>query len=334
MEQEATGISEKRPHADHPLANNAPLFLVGALRSGTTMLRLMLDGHASIRIPFEFDFAVDAISDGGRYPEVSAYLDYLSSHRIFQATGLLSNAQLSYHELVRSYLTQVRDRDRKPIVGGTLHRHFEHLPGLWPNARYLHLLRDGRDVARSAVRMGWAGNAYMAADVWLLAEEAWDRLRHQVPSEQLHEVRYEQLVHDPEGVLRGVCEFLGLPYDPNMLRYAERSSYRPPNIAEAAGWNDDGDAREEAQLAEAKIGPMLSARGYPLSSAAQQELSAAERTRLQLDSRIKALRFRAQRYGTGLLAIDVATRRLPFVPRTIRHAVQRKLNQIEQGHLK
>lgn len=325
---------EERHRDGYGDAEPAPVFLVGALRSGTTMLRLMLDGHPSIRIPFEFDFAVDAISESGRYPATTSYLDYLSSHRIFIATGLRNDPGLDYHALVRSYLDQVRATSGKPIVGGTLHRHFQHLPGLWPNARYLHLLRDGRDVARSAVRMGWAGNTYMAADVWLAAEQAWDQLQAQVPAQQLHEVRYERLVRTPDEVLTGICNFLGLPFDRRMLEYADRSSYRPPSPSEAAGWDRDTTARKEAALAEAKLGPMLVARGYPLSTRGCNELSSRERARLQLDSRWKALRFRAERYGAPLTAIEMATRRLPWVPRRLRHAVRQRMNQVETTHLK
>lgn len=316
----------------------APVFLVGALRSGTTMLRLMLDSHSQLRVPFEFDFAVDSIQDDGRHPNVQQYLEHLTSHRIFLAAGLESNPNLSYPELVTSYLEQARLRAEKPRVGATVHRHFEHLPDLWPNARYLHLVRDGRDVARSVIRMGWAGNAYVAADVWLEAERAWDKLCAKVPAERRFEVRYEELVQDPETVLQNVCNFLDLSFEPVMLEYADRTTYSPPSPTAAAGWDRDEEARREARLAESKLGPMLQARGYALSSSSggpvsARQVSAHKDALLRLDSRLRVLVFRTKRMGPQLVAMDMATRRLP-VPRQLRHAVQHQINQVELKHLK
>lgn len=317
-----------------PPQNAGPVFLVGALRSGTTMLRLMLDGHPDLRVPFEFDFAVDAIGEDGRYPSVPAYLEHLATHRIFLATGLQSDPELSYRELVNSYLEQARVKAGKPRVGATLHRHFEYLPQLWPNARYLHLLRDGRDVARSVIRMGWAGNAYVAANVWLEAERSWDRLCTQVPADRRMEVRYEALVREPEQMLREVCAFLEITYDPDMLEYHKRSTYGRPTPKAAANWQKDAATRKEGLLAEAKLRTMLQMRGYPLSSEGPDAPIAPHRDLLlRADSRLKAFAFRAKRMGPQLTAMDMVTRRFP-VPKQFRQAVQRQINAVELQHLK
>lgn len=311
----------------------APVFLVGALRSGTTLLRLMLNSHADLAIPFEFDFAVDSIADGGDFPDVDDYLEYLSSHRIFLATGLKSNRNLPYPELVQSYLAQAQKRANTALVGATIHRHFEHLPSIWPNARFIHLIRDGRDVSRSVVRMGWAGNSYIAADVWLDAERSWDRLRAKLPENQYHEVRFEDLVQTPEPILEGVCDFLGLEYDPEMLTYSRRSSYPPPDAREAAGWRRSDSARREAKLSEVKLAAMLRARGYGSAEEPLPELSRYEQTWLKFDSRARSFAFRARRMGPKLMAMDIATRRLP-VPRDLRKKVQHQINAVELRYLR
>ena len=60
-----------------------PFFLIGAERSGTTLVRLLLDHHSKIAFQFEFELAVDCVSDNGDFPQVEKYIDWLDSNRIF-----------------------------------------------------------------------------------------------------------------------------------------------------------------------------------------------------------------------------------------------------------
>jgi len=62
-----------------------PIFLVGAERSGTTLLRLMLDHHPKMAFNYEFEFAVDQIDAAGNWPNLPTYYEYLAYHRIFLA---------------------------------------------------------------------------------------------------------------------------------------------------------------------------------------------------------------------------------------------------------
>ena len=66
---------------------NQPIFLVGAERSGTTVLRIMLRHHPKIAWCNEFEYAVDRISETGEWPNLHQYYDWLADHRIFLATG-------------------------------------------------------------------------------------------------------------------------------------------------------------------------------------------------------------------------------------------------------
>lgn len=111
-----------------------PAFLVGSERSGTTMLRLMLDHHPMLVWQDEFEFAVDMISPDGGFPDMGYYREWLSLHRIFLASGFTIDPTLDYARLIRGFLEQRRSRDGKPIVGATVHRHFDRLLHLWPEA--------------------------------------------------------------------------------------------------------------------------------------------------------------------------------------------------------
>ncbi|MEQ9237509.1 sulfotransferase family protein [Coleofasciculus sp. E2-BRE-01] len=122
-----------------------PIFLVGAERSGTTVLRLMLDHHPQIAWCYEFEYVVDQISDNGDFPQLEAYYEWLETHRIFQSTGFEIDRSLSYPQLANSFLCQRcqrLDRTGKPLVGATVHRHFDRLLQIWPNARFIHVPYD------------------------------------------------------------------------------------------------------------------------------------------------------------------------------------------------
>ena len=148
--------TESHPSSDESCAlHTQPAFIVGAVRSGTTLLRLMLDHHPELAFHFEFEFGVDQVSANGMYPEIDRYHDYLAQHRVFQMSGGKIDPDLDFRHLVNSFLEQKRVRDGKTTVGATVHHHIDRIQFLWPEAKYIHLLRDGRDVARSCMAMGW-----------------------------------------------------------------------------------------------------------------------------------------------------------------------------------
>src|SRR5215213_7611914 len=76
-----------------------PFFLVGSVRSGTTMLRLMLDHHPQLACHFEYEFAVERMTDDGRFPEIEPYRSFLRRDRIFKCSAARSDESVSYREL-------------------------------------------------------------------------------------------------------------------------------------------------------------------------------------------------------------------------------------------
>ena len=76
-----------------------PIFLVGAERSGTTLLRLMLDHHPKIAFNYEFEYAVNQINLNGNWPDLPAYYDYLSTNSIFLNTHFTVDHNLDYPTL-------------------------------------------------------------------------------------------------------------------------------------------------------------------------------------------------------------------------------------------
>ncbi len=191
----------------------------------------------------------------------------------------------------------------------TVHRHIDRLPQLWPQARFIHLLRDPRDVARSWVQIGWAGNAWAGAAGWEEAEAEWDRVCAVVPAEQRVEIHYEALLEAPSETLTAVCSLLSESYDAAMLSYPETSAYPAPDPSLAFQWRRKAQDREVQQV-EARLGDRLPARGYTASGLPARAPGAFGRTWLEWQHRLGRLRFRTRRYGVGVVVADAVARRI------------------------
>jgi hypothetical protein len=118
---------------------STPVFLVGAERSRTTLLRLMLSGHPEIDWANEFEFVVDMMPHGAGWPSLDEYSEFLSAHRVFIAGNYTVDPSLSYPKLISSLLAQRITSASTRVLGATVHRHYDRLLRLWPDARFIHL---------------------------------------------------------------------------------------------------------------------------------------------------------------------------------------------------
>jgi hypothetical protein len=308
-----------------------PFFLVGAERSGTTLLRLMLDGHPELAWYSEFEYAVDLMPEAEGYPDLRAYHDYLKADRIFRLSGFTIAANLSYPALVDSFLEQKRSQHHKRIVGATVHRHFDRLLRVWPDARFVHILRDGRDVARSVIDMGWAGNLWTGCDGWIEAEQLWEAVCRAIPSDRHMTIRFEELIQDPVRQLTRICDFCGVGFHQAMLDYPKYTTYRPVDPKRISSWKDQF-SENEIRLVEARIGSMLVERGYELSNLPPLTVTPALERRFRRQDYWSRLHFRFRRYGYSLVIRDYLSRRLGF--RGWHKEIRRQLDAITNAHLK
>lgn len=308
-----------------------PVFMVGSVRSGTTLLRLMLDHHPEIAFVYESQFLVERIGADGSFPSLESYWEYLDTHRSFIGTGFTVDRSLEFSELLRDFLEQRRQRDGKRLIGATVHRYFERLLHVWPQARFLHIVRDGRDVSRSRIAAGWAGNGWYGVERWLEVEELWDRLRPQLADERVHEVRYEDLISDPRSALADVCVFFGTDFDESMFDYTKSSNYAFPDKKLAYRWKKDPGSRD-TRLAEARAASMLGKRGYELSGNPILEIGALSRARLRLQNTFFVQRQRLASLGLGLWLTGIIARKLRIKP-WVRH-VTLKANERKNKTLK
>jgi hypothetical protein len=176
----------------------------------------------------------------------------------------------------------------------------------------VHIARDPRDVAASNIGMGWAGNVWYGVDRWTDLERRWHELRATLPSGSWLEVRMEDLICEPEGVLTAICGFIGVPFDPVMLEYPKHTTYAAPDRTLVEQWRRKLRPREIA-LVECKVGPLLGQAGYAASGVPTRPPSALERGWLALDDLLQRHRFRIQRMGVRLWGEDLLSRYLGIV---------------------
>lgn len=312
--------------------SSTPFFVVGSVRSGTTLLRLMLGQHSQICRCEEMDFITGDLIDANIMRDPSQYVRKLRLHRGFRLSGYDIDESLTFPEMAESFLAQRRAMDEKPLFGATVHHHFDHLPQLWPDARFIYLRRDPRDVSRSCVQMGWAGSTWHASDFWINAEEAWTKLDELVPQHNRMVIKFEDLVSECPARLQEICGFLDVEYEPDMMEIEFSGTYSRPDPKNARSWKTDASADEIAQV-ETRLGPeRIKAAGYALSGNPLLSVNAYQRSRIALQNVCTRVAFRAERYGMGLWLQGVISRRLPF--RNLRERIQIRIDRIDNLHMK
>ena len=221
-------------------------FIVGVGHSGTTLLRLMLDAHPELTIPPETNFLPELI-DLTKKGEAGAdeVADYITGHRRWGDFGLEADelrarlratgkqtprgAARAFYRLYAEKQGKPRWGDKSPRYAAKMVKLGRHLP----EARFIHLIRDGRDVALSRLRKRGDDPEQVAE-----AAQKWrsriERARKRAPKlSHYTEARFEELVTDTEPTLRRICEFSQLEWDPVVLRYHEQSEERLAEMAHA-----------------------------------------------------------------------------------------------------
>jgi hypothetical protein len=305
------------PRALDPRSRREPVpFVVGMNRSGTTLLRMMLDAHPKLTIPPETHFVPDLIKacrQPGATPETA--LAAMKSAREWgdfgfsdeEMLGRLRSKRLKPGAAVRTFYEAYMDQQGKSRWGEKTPTYVQRMPliqGALPEARFVHVIRDGRDVALSVLDR--TVRELTAADVARRWQKKINKARADAPRLRHYiEVRYEDLVLDTEPVLRRVCEFIELDFDPAMLDYHERSSGRlremaralpgdgrahhlsverrmathamttkPPSADRVARWRTQMSGDDRAAF-EAVAGDLLAELGYPVGEGAAERAEAA-----------------------------------------------------------
>ena len=220
--------------------HTAPFFIVGAGRSGSTLLRMMLISHSRICIPpetwylapllehfstesplskSELESAISIMTSNYRWPDMRLGIEELHQR-------VAGTAQSRLRDLVECVYSWHMEQEGKSRWGDKTPTYVTIVPELarlFPEAKFIHLLRDGRDVAASFQRQGWKGPwLYSNAEKWIEAVQCELSWRGSPLEKRVLRIRYEDLVLHTEATLRAICEFIGEQFEPRMLSWDDK----------------------------------------------------------------------------------------------------------------
>lgn len=264
--------------------SHAPFFIVASARSGTTFLRLALNAHPDIAVPPESRFITE-LYPGRDTIERDAFLEALGGHERFRLWELplekvaerLEPGTVPYASAIDATFKAYASQHGKTSWGDKTPRYVEHVPllaRLFPEARFIHPVRDGRNVALSYSNVNFGPKTVAkAADLWARRVSKGMRDGRALEQGRYLEIMSEDLAEDPECELGDVCDFLGIDLHPAMLDENERSkgvvkkvthSYDPKSAGRArmSSWEEDMKPAD-IEVFEAVAGPVLSELGYP-----------------------------------------------------------------------
>jgi hypothetical protein len=256
------------------------LFVVGAERSGTTMLRTMLDAHHDLAVLYEPHVVTELDSPAVRHADGSVHIGRFAKafveHRWFprwemtpgEVTDVLTDADPVYFcEAVRclyAHYAAVRDKRRYGDKSPSYIEQMVRIGETFSEARFVHLVRDGRDASRSLQQAPWGPDDFAGCvRQWRDWVQAGLRAGARLGAERYLEIRYEELVGDPRRVLAAVCGFADLAFDEQMLSFHqhaddvlryERPNYHPnlsaPLRAGLRDWRRDLSQAEATEFEE------------------------------------------------------------------------------------
>jgi hypothetical protein len=193
---------------------DAPIFLVGCHRSGTTLLRLVLDSHSRISCGPETRFLPDLQRLVHRDWERLSRFGFPREDWLRRIRDFFGGVHADY----AAGRGKARWADKTPLYTMALPFVLE----VFPDAQVVHLIRDGRDVVVShRLRFGYRA-AVRCTVKWGRYVRTARAFGDTMPAGRYHEVRYEEAVAEPEKTMRALLEFLGEEWEPGVLEYVAR----------------------------------------------------------------------------------------------------------------
>lgn len=224
-------------------------FIIGSARSGTTLIRLILNAHSQITVPRESYFITELYkySHANRLnlvfqPDYEQYVNRLCDNSHFE-TVVLKPLKLDREE-IRKELIQARLKSepevfdfvydlfaRKcatPLVGDKTPRYSVDLDiilDLFPESKFIYVVRDGRSIYASLKRVEWSWqnkNEIALSRQWHYCMEVMEQ-HIDVIGPKLHIINYEEMVRSPEKVMQETCRFLEVDFENQILEFHKES---------------------------------------------------------------------------------------------------------------
>ncbi|MFG2077300.1 Sulfotransferase family protein [Nonomuraea maritima] len=293
--------------------SDRPVFVIGCPRSGTTMLQLMLHSHPRLAVPPETRFLVPVYyrrrtwGDMRQAQRRRALAQWIATDRstkfrelkldkdefieqVVDGPGSLGSVFGTAFRMYADRFDKARWGDKRPSYV----KQVDMLLRLFPDAQFIHLIRDGRDCVASLKEMPWYTlDSFHAVSTWAEAIDAGGKLRRTLPEDTYYELRYEDLTDDPETELKKLCHFLDEDYSPSMVSPREAASVAVPQHkvwhrnthgevtrSRVGSWANRLDDWE-ISICEHILGDRLESMGYELTGAqkpSKEHIAASQKT--------------------------------------------------------
>lgn len=247
-----------------PNIQNSPLFILGNNRSGTSLLRLILTCHDNVIIPPESHFLLwlhDKYKNWEYTIGFEAFLKDLYAATKFETwqipenelkNHLILSKPQNYPELIASiYLFYGKMLKKHVKIWGDKNslwvEKLNTIKKLYPNAKYIHIIRDGRDVATSYLQLANknSSNKYypnlpheidQIAKVWSKNVSELTQFFAQIQNETFLEVKYENLILDHKNEIEKILNFLKLPLSEKVFSYYKINAEKNFEPKEFMNW--------------------------------------------------------------------------------------------------
>lgn len=221
-------------------------FILGSARSGTTLLQQMLDSDPHVMVPIESKLIMHLKAYYQHEKEwndnkIDQLLDDLYKERHFKqywqldrdtlrkALLAINKKEMNFANICRTiYLTfhSIHPKEKIQLIGDKNPVYALFVPELmeiFPEAKFIHLVRDPRPVALSSVAAFQDKDIYYYAAAWKKVNAEIGHAKSMYPA-KFYLVKYEELISDTERVMRGVCDFLGIEFSKRMFDFHLRTN--------------------------------------------------------------------------------------------------------------
>lgn len=291
-----------------------PVFIGGCARSGTTLLGSLLGANADAIVTPESGFKIPLLRlQSRRSPSPEALLDAASRDWRLKlwglpgqsAAGLDGSPNVVAHIMARFVEAYAAGHGRPGASTWIDHtpdnlRFVPTLLGAFPDARFVHVVRDGRAVTASVLRVDWGPNSVIRAASWWAHRVSFGLAAELAAPDRVLRVRFEDLVRQPESSLSRVCTFVGLEYrGPDMqqgvleVQPYQASTHRllaePPRADRADTWEKTLSSRE-IEIFEALSSDLLEMLGYsPKFGISARQPSRSEKVKAAIVERVRMM---------------------------------------------
>lgn len=269
------------------VSNENPVIIGGCARSGTTLIRVMLDSHPNIYCGPESGLLYFKTLTSKRIRRLSQVFEVEDADIRF-----LVNKSDSFRRFIEDFFTALMERARKPRWADKTPQnilHIERIFSIFPESRFIHMIRDGRDVAcslRTFPRFKMVEGERVELNTRNPLEDCIKRWVHDVSEgmkwrgdSRYHEVRYESIVDASEETAKGVLKFLDEPWNENVTHFykVQSESREDTKIVQNPGatqpiyssaygrWRREF-SEEDKELFKSLAGDLLIELGYESSS--------------------------------------------------------------------